>query len=62
MEVYTKITKQSQQTMLKKMKARNQLAEFQDDFDEDREIDDLVQFKFGATIRPNGKTYYDREE
>jgi len=30
MEVYTKLTKQSQQTMLKKMKARNQLAEFQD--------------------------------
>lgn len=63
MEVFTKLTKQSQQTMIKKMKARNQLAEFQDEIDEDREIDDLVQFKFGRTVKPNQPTtYYDRDE
>lgn len=52
MEVFTKITKQSQKTVQKKLKARNQLADFHDDeFDEDREIDDLISFKFGKTNR-----------
>jgi hypothetical protein len=34
MEVYTKLTKQSQKTVQKKLKAKNQLADFRDeDFD-----------------------------
>lgn len=37
MEVYTKISKQTQATVQKKLKARNQLADFnENEFDEDR--------------------------
>lgn len=62
MEVYTKISKQTQATVQKKLKARNQLADFnENEFDEDREIDDLIQFKFGKRAKSGNFTYFDSD-
>lgn len=63
LEVYTKISKQTQEQASKKIRARNQLAHFEEDpIDEQKEIDDLIEFKLGRTGKHGFITHFEKEE
>jgi hypothetical protein len=51
----------SKQTVIKKIKARNQIADFEDeDEDENEWFDELMQFKFGKDR--NSNFHYERDD
>ena len=60
-EVYTKYTRMSKASVMKKIKAKNRIAEFSS---EDEEIndgfDELLEYKFG--MDKSQKVYFEKEE